>query len=265
MAAYEAQDTIRKSVESVLDQTVGDLELIVVDDGSSVPVTAVLSDMDDRRLRIVRHARNRGLARSRNTALSLARASLVSQLDADDAWEGDYLAHVLPCFGEPAVGLAYTNATIVGHPDGHDDYIGDPAPHPIDRFPKITDGNPAPCPSVTMRTEAVRNVGGYAWWLGQTEDYHLYLKLAAAGWRFSYVHRQLARYRWPSPRSGMSYHARRHRQWELAMWASFALRHPLAPGARRQVRLRLLRETRELLRPPGRLRRRLSAGKSPLS
>jgi cellulose synthase/poly-beta-1,6-N-acetylglucosamine synthase-like glycosyltransferase len=246
MPAYNAEATIRGSVESVLAQTVPDVELIVVDNASRVPVHEVLVDVGDPRLRIVRLARNTGIAGGRNAALRRARAPLVSQLDADDEWEPDYLEHVLPCFDDPAVGLTYTNTHIVGHPTGHDDYIGDPSVHPMHDFPKIAEQNPIPCPTATIRAGALRAVGGYAPWLWQVEDYHLYMKLARAGWRFAYVHRQLARYRWPSATSGVSARKREHELWELACFASFVLRHPLTPGPRRQVRTRLMRELRRL-------------------
>jgi colanic acid/amylovoran biosynthesis protein len=244
--SYESEATLPEAVASVLGQTTGELELVVVDDGSSIPVAEVLADVRDARLRILRHGRNRGLSAARNTALAAARAPLVSQLDADDLWELDYLAAVLPCFDDPAVGLAYTNCTIVGHPDGHEDYIGDPSVHPMHAFPKIAEQNPVPSPTATMRAAAVRAVGGYARWLHQCEDYHLYLKLAHAGWRFAYVDRRLARYRWPEPGRGMSHDARRHELWEHAMFGSFVARHPRTPGPRRQVRVRARREAQNL-------------------
>ncbi|MEA2368913.1 MAG: hypothetical protein QOH38_1631 [Thermoleophilaceae bacterium] len=242
MPAYNSHATIRGSVESVLAQTVPDLELIVADNASTPPVREALEEVRDPRLRIVRKRFNTGTAGGRNAALRLARAPLVSQLDSDDEWEPDYLESVLPCFEDPGVGLTYTNTHIIGHPTGHDDYIGDPSVHPMYDFPKIAEQNPIPCPTATIRTAAARAVGGYALWLWMTEDYHMYMKLARAGWRFAYVHRQLARYRWPSPTSGMSGRKREQQLWELAMYASFVARHPLTPGPRRQVRTRVRRE-----------------------
>jgi colanic acid/amylovoran biosynthesis protein len=264
MAAYNAEATLRESVASVLAQSVGELELVVVDDGSRVPVAEVLDDLRaDPRLRIVRHARNRGLSAARNTALAAARAPLVSQLDADDLWEPDYLESILPCFDDPAVGLAYSNALILGHPGGHTDYIGDPSVHPMYEFPKIAEQCPVPCPTATMRTAAVRGVGGYARWLRQCEDYHLYMKLAHAGWEFAYVHRQLARYRWPQPDRGMSFDPRPHELWELGMFAGFVAAHPRTPGPRRQVRTRVARELRQAREVARRRLPRAEAGSGP--
>jgi glycosyltransferase involved in cell wall biosynthesis len=248
MPAYDAERTIRESVESALAQTEPRLELIVVDDGSRIPVAELLSDVTDARLRVIRHARNKGPSAARNTALAAARAPLVSQLDADDLWERDYLEAVLPRFDDPSVGLVYANAEILGHPTGHDTYIFDPSPHPIDRFPKLAEQNPVPALTATMRRAAVIAVGGYARWLWLAQDYHLYLKLAAAGWRFAYVDRKLARFRWPQPDRGRTYDRRRHARYELGMWIAFALSHPLTPGPRRQVRTRVRAELGHVLR-----------------
>lgn len=242
MPAYRNEDTLERSVASVLAQSFGELELIVVDDASPIPCADVLAQIRDPRLRIIRHTRNRNTAGARNTALRAARAPLVSQLDADDTWEPGYLEAVLSCFEDPGVGLAYTNCFIDGHPDGLDDYIGDPAPHPIDTFPKFAEACPVPALTATMRRGAVLAAGGYARWIWGASDYHLYAKLVAAGWRFAYIHERLARYRWPIAGRSKSSDRRRVERGELVLWLSFLARHPLTPGPRRQVRVRLKRE-----------------------
>jgi glycosyltransferase involved in cell wall biosynthesis len=83
--AYNAARTVRASVDSVLTQTVEDLEVIVVDDGSSDKTADVVDAITDSRVRLVRQP-NGGAAAARNTALSLARGRWVALLDADDLW-----------------------------------------------------------------------------------------------------------------------------------------------------------------------------------
>ena len=246
MPAYNAHRTVRASVESALAQTVGELEVVVVDDGSDPPIAEALADVRDERLRILRHPRNRNSPAARNTALAVARSPLISQLDSDDLWEPDYLESVLPCFDDPGVGLAYTNAKIIGHPEGRSVTITVPDVHPIDTFPKIAEQNPMASVTVTMRTNAVRAVGGYgeAFWV--CDDYHLYLKLAHSGWRFAYVDKPLATYRWPQPERGQSYREGPRERNVLKMYAMFALRHPLTPGPKRAVRTRVKQELRRL-------------------
>jgi len=229
MPAYNAEATLRESVESVLAQSVGELELLIVDDGSALPVAEVLSHIHDARVRIVRHSRNRNVSAARNTALAGARTPFVSQLDADDVWEPDYLESVLPCFHDPAVGLTYANAVTTS--PRIPTCIRDTSRHPIDRFPELAVDNPIPALTVTMRTDAVRGVGGYARWLWGVEDYHLYLKLAHAGWRFAFVDRILALYRWPDPERGRSYDKPRMRRNLRKLHLAFRLRHPLLRAA----------------------------------
>jgi glycosyltransferase involved in cell wall biosynthesis len=263
MPAYNAETTIAEAVRSALAQTVPDFELVVVDDGSTVPVADVLADVRDERLRIVRHDRNRGLSAARKTALAAVRTPLISQLDADDLWEPGYLEAVLPRFEDPHIGLTYTDATIV-HGDGTlEPYLTSHLQHPVDRFPELAAGNPIAALTATMRTDAVRAVGGYAGWLWGGQDYHLYLKLATAGWRFAYVDRPLARYRWPDEHGGMSSDERRVIVNDLKLFAGFKLRHPLTPGPGRRLLVlaaKLARRHTPLLSPAarsvrGRLRR----------
>src|SRR5215211_8756545 len=213
-----------------------------------MPVTDALADVDDSRLTVLRHRRSHGVQAARNAALATARGEFVAQLDADDVWVPEYATSVLPAFDDPAVGLVYSNIRLLGHPAGQELYIEDSAVHPMDRFPKFAEQNPVPSPTATMRASAVRSVGGWRTWLRQAFDYDLYARLVMAGWRFAYVDRPLAWYRWPEPARGMSYDHRRTEIGELQLWASFVLRHPRVPGPRRQVRVRAGRELRRLMR-----------------
>src|SRR5205085_383501 len=162
MSAYRTNPSVREAVESVLAQTVPDFELLVVDDGSPVPIADSLEGISDPRLRLMRHDRNRGISAARNTALNVARAPLVSQLDSDDLWEPDYLENMLPVMDDPAVGLAYANVKIRNHPAGRTIGIEDPFDHPVYTFPRICDECPVTSPTPTMRTDELRRLGGWA-------------------------------------------------------------------------------------------------------
>jgi glycosyltransferase involved in cell wall biosynthesis len=74
---------VREAVTSVLTQTAGDLELIVIDDGSTDDTPEVLAAFRDPRLRIEQRS-SAGITRALVRALELARAPLVARLDADD-------------------------------------------------------------------------------------------------------------------------------------------------------------------------------------
>jgi hypothetical protein len=95
-------------------------------------------------------------------------------------------------------------------------------------------------------------MGGYAAWLWGAQDWHLYCKLAAAGWRFAYVDEPLAVYRWYETEASMSYHADRMKLSILKMWAGFFARHPTQWRAYRPVAQMTLRGARKKLLGRGR-------------
>ena len=163
--AFNADATLRQAVESALAQTVEALEVLVVDDGSRTPAVEILADLRDERLRILRHDRNRGLSAARNTALAAVRTPLLSQLDADDAWDAGYLEAVGPCFEDPDVGVTYTDARVIRADGTIEPYLTSGDAHPIDSFPELARRNPIAALTATLRTDAVRSVGGYARWL----------------------------------------------------------------------------------------------------
>ncbi len=236
MPAYNADATIAAAVASALAQSLGDVEVIVADDASSSPAAAALTEFsDDARLRIVRRPRNGGVSAARNSALAVARAPLVAQLDADDLWRPDHLEHLVPCFADPAVGLAYANVDIVGFAgsdrwiaertpdDGLPSWISDRSDHPVNDLRRLYRGNPIPAPAVVMRTVALRDVGGYPQWLGVGEEYYVYIRLRRANWRFAYVDRRSATYHWPEPGRGATFNARRNAREEAKLFAVLSL------------------------------------------
>src|SRR5919201_386995 len=83
MAVYNGAPWVADAARSVLAQTLGDLELVVVDDGSTDATCDVLGGVHDPRLRLERRT-HEGLTRALNQGLRLARAPLVARLDADD-------------------------------------------------------------------------------------------------------------------------------------------------------------------------------------
>ena len=84
LAAHDDATFLGEAVDSVLGQTLRDLELIVVDDASSDETPALLAAVADERLLVVRNEQQTGLAGSLNRGLDLARGRYVARLDADD-------------------------------------------------------------------------------------------------------------------------------------------------------------------------------------
>ncbi len=109
---YNHEQFIVPCVESVLGQTYGNWEQIVIDDGSSDHTADRMSRFSDPRIRYV-HQPNQGpfnLAHTYNKALALARGELTAVLEGDDFWPADKLEALVPAFLDVGVVLAYGEA-----------------------------------------------------------------------------------------------------------------------------------------------------------
>jgi hypothetical protein len=84
LPVYNTERYILQSVQSVLGQTFGDFELLVVDDCSTDGTAKILSSIQDRRLRVLRNHRNLGVVGSLNNGMTQARGRYIARLDADD-------------------------------------------------------------------------------------------------------------------------------------------------------------------------------------
>ena len=92
---YNRASSLPRAIDSALEQTIGDLEVVVVDDGSTDHTASVLADYDDPRVRPVVHATNRGANVARNTGIDHARGEYVAFLDSDDEWHREKLERQL--------------------------------------------------------------------------------------------------------------------------------------------------------------------------
>lgn len=87
---HNKQDSIACTIQSVLDQTIGDFEIVVVDDGSTDNSLGIVQSFDDERIRVI-HKENGGVSSARNVGIQAAKGVFIALLDADDLWDRDYL------------------------------------------------------------------------------------------------------------------------------------------------------------------------------
>ena len=95
MPVYNAERTLRQSVDSVLAQTFSDFELIVCNDASTDETGKILENLDDVRVRVVQNTYNLGEGPTRDRAIELARGTMLAVIDADDAWTPERLETLL--------------------------------------------------------------------------------------------------------------------------------------------------------------------------
>jgi glycosyltransferase involved in cell wall biosynthesis len=111
---------LHRAIQSVLDQTFRDLEIIVVDDASSDETPRIVRAFRDERIRYFRHNANQGEAGSRNTGVQNSIGQYVAFLDDDDAWLPQKLAAQVELLetSSSKVGAVYTSFLKVDGPTG---------------------------------------------------------------------------------------------------------------------------------------------------
>lgn len=109
MPSYNTAEYIGESIQSVIEQTYTNWELIIVDDCSTDRTDEVVKGVQDERLRYLKNEHNSGAAISRNKALREARGRWIAFLDSDDLWHPEKLEKQIRFMEENGYSFSYTN------------------------------------------------------------------------------------------------------------------------------------------------------------
>ncbi len=195
MPVYNAAPFLREAVESVLVQTHVDLELLVVNDGSTDESGIILGEYTDSRIRVVDNAKNLGLIASLNIGLGNARGRYMARMDGDDIMHPDRLRQLFELLeGQPGIAAAATGVQFI---DAHGRITGTwdrdqatPTEETVaGMLPKTN------CiASIMVRTAIVRDLG-YAKRQVGVEDWDLLLRMRSRGLRIAKIPKPLYNYR----------------------------------------------------------------------
>jgi GT2 family glycosyltransferase len=199
--AHNEEAYVGDAIRSVLAQTREDFEYVVIDDGSTDATAEVVRSFEsDPRVRLISQE-NRGVAAALNRGASAGSAPYISLIDADDLWLPTYLEHLGAALErDPEAGFAYTDAwwydvtrrrfwrrTI-------SEYLGAPADPPRDPegFLRLLIKVNFVFGLTTIRRSALDAVGGFNESLTGAEDYEMWIRLLAHGYRAAHVPGRLA-------------------------------------------------------------------------
>ena len=120
ITTYNRAQLVSRALQSALNQTYGDFEIIVVDDASTDNTMEVLGRFEDKRIRYLRREKNGGNSASRNTGIQAAKGDYIALLDSDDEWFPEKLQKQVNKFIESGegVGLIYTGFLYVSQKTG---------------------------------------------------------------------------------------------------------------------------------------------------
>lgn len=166
------------ALPSALGQQDVDLEVLVVDDGSSDETTDGLARVRDPRLRVLRNEHTTGVSGARNTGIDAARGGWLAFLDDDDLWSPRKLRSQLNALGASRWGFA--SVVVVDESLRPVSVLRPPGPEAV--AAALAFGNVVGGPSnVVAETELVRELGGFDEHLSHSADWDMWLRLAQTG------------------------------------------------------------------------------------
>jgi glycosyltransferase involved in cell wall biosynthesis len=243
---YNTARLIAACLDSIFAQTFQDFEAIVVNDGS--PDTAELeqvlqpyldrnfNDRNPDRIVYIKQV-NKRAAGARNTAIARARGEFLAFLDSDDTWLPNHLESQMKQFeADPALGLAYANAVLVGDPTRQIEFM--------DKCPTVGEAGfealvvercQISVSTVVVRKVAIVKAGGFDESLARCDDYDMWLRAAFYGAKIGYSRQVQARLADGRPGSlGVSRAKMAEAYWSILEKADKNL--PLNPAQRKLVR-----------------------------
>jgi glycosyltransferase involved in cell wall biosynthesis len=194
VATFNYGRFLSTALDSALGQTFGDLEVIVIDDGSTDATEAVVAPyLSDSRLRYER-TEHLGQPAAKNVGIGLARAPLLAFLDADDVWLPTKLEQQIQLFeADTALGVAYSRRLLIDE-WGRDLEYEQPVLHRGNVLEQLFRDNFVCFSSSVIRRQVFEQVGLFDTTLALAIDYDLWLRVALR-YPFDFIDEPLVKYR----------------------------------------------------------------------
>jgi len=194
---YNSAPFIKATLESVLNQTYKDFEIIVIDDGSTDDTEKIVKSIKDPRIKYL-YKVNEGLSKARNRAIDFSIGEYIAFLDHDDLWLPDKLEKQIKLFEDnKGLGLVFSDTYVLkNNKKENATYFKRCKPKKGYIFEELLFGrsNFIPLLTVMMRKNIFKEIGQFKEEYVIGEEYELFLR-AAEKYEFDYVNKPLATYR----------------------------------------------------------------------
>jgi glycosyltransferase involved in cell wall biosynthesis len=197
--AYNVECYVAAAIDSALAQTYPNVEVVVVDDGSTDRTAEVVAGYGDRVVTVTQE--NRGLAGARNAGIRAAAGSVLALLDADDLWLPERLERCVPLLtARPEIGMVTSDAYVIEETVKttkrcYGDRRRYPFPAHEDEQLDIIAKRNFLFISVVFRRSLVDRCGGFDESMRRAEDYELWTRFLLSGSRAAFVPEPLGYYR----------------------------------------------------------------------
>lgn len=191
--SFNCGQYIRRSVDSVRRQTYSNLEIIIVDDGSTDGTQDIVQGIDDSRLRYIQQ-QNGGVAKARNTGILAATGEFIAYVDADDELDEHMVEICTACVQRTGADWCITDIleVIVSDRDSANRLKRSPVPETGARHEILREDFVLSAPF--FRRKTLIDVGLYDTQLRTREDWDMSVRLIWAGYHYSYIAEPLYRY-----------------------------------------------------------------------
>lgn len=212
MSAYNAEKYLSEAMDSILSQSYGDLELIVIDDRSTDRTGQILKEYAarDSRVVVLENQQNMGLTKSLNKGLAIAKGEYIARMDADDISVPDRFAKQVAFLDDHP---DYTFVSCIGRyidEHGNKEQLR-PFPETNEQIyammPKV---DAVMHPGVMFRREDIAAIGNYCEDFRVVQDYDLWFRGMAAGYKFYNIQEPLVLFR-----RNDSYNTRKSRAYRM--------------------------------------------------
>lgn len=202
MPAFNAEKTIKESIQSVLQQSYNNWELIVIDDGSKDNTSSIVKEFQkkDSRIKLLVLSVNKGLPNARNEGCKSALGVFIAFLDSDDLWTSDKLAVQLDYhYKNPHIEISHTgfdSFNQFGKINRPGKWIIAPRRHKKSIiYPEVCYRNPIGILTVMVKKEILASVDYFDSTLKTFEDQDLWIRISRTKKEFGYISKTLAHYR----------------------------------------------------------------------
>lgn len=170
---YNNAAFIAQTIDSVFAQTYPYWEMIIVDDGSNDNSKQIIDDYaaQDKRLKIIKLAKNTGTAQARNKAIKIAKGRYIAFLDADDLWISHKLKQQLKFMDVHNLGFTYASYQLI---DANNNILGVYKTPPNINYYDLLKGSVIGCSSAIYDTQIL---GKVYFPINEIEDYVLWLRI----------------------------------------------------------------------------------------